>query len=60
VSVSAEIAWARYGHIEGSCQAAATTPLTMHDACEASPGTVKKRVANACVGKASCVVRPVA
>jgi hypothetical protein len=54
--VIAEIAWARFGRIEGSCETAATTPLTVHDACEASPETVKKRVASACVGKTSCVV----
>jgi hypothetical protein len=58
-SIISEILWARYGRIEGSCEEAITTPLTVHDACEASRATVKKRVASACVGKTSCVVRAV-
>jgi hypothetical protein len=57
--IISEIVWARYGRIEGSCEdvATTTTPLTVHDACEASPHTVKKRVASVCVGQTSCVVR---
>jgi hypothetical protein len=54
--VISEIVWARYGRIEGSCEEAPTTPLTVHDECEALPATVKKRVASACVGHTSCTV----
>ena len=56
-SFISEIVWARYGRLEGSCEEATTTrPLTVRDSCEASSGTVKQRVANACVGKSKCVV----
>ncbi|ELR16378.1 FGGAP repeat domain containing protein [Acanthamoeba castellanii str. Neff] len=59
-SIISEIVWARYGRIEGSCEDVATMrPLTVHNACEASAATVKKRVASACVGHTSCAVRAV-